>query len=233
MSSSRSDFIRRVKSRRGKECEVSWCREKVTGLSRYCSTHRSRRRTTGDPKGSTLRRSHVRLHAAKAKDYLLSNRGHKVIEDGLAWTSWWLNWGEYYSPSWRCLTPTQQARQYLHRLNGEGIHEAEVFATIISVSYIRQYEQAYIRSDDHFRFQTIVQVLGLAPWPSEDRNGKVRQRYFRPTPKAVEVLWNSIPNAILVLAHGIAKKIREHEIGPTIDAAALNTPLPAYLKETQ
>jgi hypothetical protein len=233
MSSSPVDLRRRLLVCRKRECEVSWCKELTHGLSKHCATHRSRRRSTGDPQGSTLRRTHVRSHANKAKTYLLANRGHKAIEAGLGWASSWLTWGHSYSSSWQGLSPTHQARQYLHRLRGEGIHEADVLATIIAVIFIRQYEPGAIRSDAHFRFQTIAQVLGLASWPSEGGNGKTRKRYFRPTPKAVEVLWQSIPSPILVLAHSIATKIEEEQRGPGVDTDALKLPLPLYTKEIQ
>lgn len=221
----------RLQSRQFRECEVSWCRERTAGLSRHCYLHRDRRRSTGDPEGTTLRRSHVRRHAARAKAYLLQHRGHEAIEAGLSWAYQWLRWGRSYGSTWRHLSPIKQARQYLHRLSSEGVHEADVLSVLAAVSFIREYEPGHIRSDDHFRFQSVVHVLGLAPWPSEGGNGKTRQRYFRPTPPAVDILWQSIPAPILVLARGIAAKIDEEQSGPGVDETALSQSLPTTTNE--
>ncbi len=215
----------RIASRRHRECAVRWCHERTVGLSSYCIPHRDKKRQTGDPEGHTLLRSHVRRHAAAVRRYLLQHRGHEAVEAGLSWADRWLGWGRSYGNDWTGLDARKQARQYLHRLRLCGVHEADVLATLTALVFIREYEPGSLRSEIHYRFQSVVHVLGLAPWPSEDRGG-MRQRYFRPTPRAVEVLWSTIPAPVLVLAHSIAAKIDEEQSGPSADTAALRQPLP-------
>lgn len=211
----------RLRQRRFKTCSVSWCQEPARGLSQHCAKHYSMRRATGDPEGRTLRRSHVRQHAERTRAYILHRRGHAAIEAGLSWSASWLSWGRHYSNDWRGLDPSKQARQYLHRLSAEGVHEADVLATIAAIAYIRQYEQGYLRSDEHWQFQTVLHVIGLVSWPTEERGGSVRRRYIRPTPKAVAYLFQSIPPSILALTHSIAQRIEEEQTGPGVNAETI------------
>lgn len=82
----------------------------------------------------------------------------------------------------------------------------------------------------HYRHQTIVHVLGLAPWPNECNCTRIKKRYFRPTPSSVAILLETIPPSILALAFTIAGKLYEEETGPSVDQDAINQPLPPTKK---
>jgi len=221
-------LTRRLNIGRQRPCSVDWCREITVGLSNFCPRHRGRKRNTGDPQGNPLLRSYVRSHATKAKAYILSNRGHTAIEAGLSWSLKWLQSGQSYGWNWQGLDPKQQAKQYLHRLAAEGTHEADVLGTITALLFIREYISGRVISDEHFKHQLVVHILGLAPWPQIGGGGNSRKRYFRPTPQAVGILWSQLPTEVLFLAHRIAEKINESDVGPCVNRNAINQPLPIH-----
>ncbi len=216
----------RLKTFQFRRCAAHSCGTDTTGLSSYCRKHREAKRRTGDASGNTVSRSLVGKIRTQANTYLLANRAHPAIEEGLSWAYRWVQSGQSFGTSWRGLQPRQAAKQFLSRLRDAEIHEADVLGVIAAMMFIREHLTKHIVSDVHFRHQTIVHILGLSPWPSESSSDGARVRHFRPMPQAVDVLWSQIPAPILRLGYQIADKIYEDDGGPRVNEGAINQPLP-------
>ncbi len=200
----------------GRQCDVPWCHLPVSKFSRYCERHDQVNERTGDPRGHTVRASEVRPYADMARKLIKEQKEHPAISGVLKFLEDYLRSAKPPRIIHRGSMTNQRVNHWLAHLHASGVRPEAIFATLIGMMLLREYQPRTFKSDRHFWHQCIVRVLRLAPAP---RGWDMKRRYPRITVGVREDLAQTLVRSRLgmicwqVAAH-IQRKTEENGPSP-------------------
>lgn len=192
-----------------RRCEVKDCGQLRDGTqdrrwSKYCSYHDKRNEQTGDPRGTTLRRTELRPYVAMVNDTLDLNPNHDGVQVAIAWTAYRMKQAQSRSQR-RRQHPRLRADSLFARLRERGVMPYYVLATVTAVWLMREFEPRRFVSDRHFNHQLAKAVFDLAPYLRPD--SKNTSGGARPSVGLREYLWSELIDAYGVLPMMLARHI--------------------------
>jgi len=176
-------------------CQSPGCRSRATGHSRYCNSHRSRRRRHGHPLQQTITAARVQPYVAHVRNWVARQRRQDI------WDAMEGAWAAAVERARATLAEYRSGRASLrHEVQAcedivrvaEATPKRRIVETVVAMAVMLETEPRAFRSDDALRCQVARRFRGLSDvhcgsyW--NNREGRVKRVYRDPKPKAGEAL---------------------------------------------
>ena len=206
------------------KCDVPGCPKTRYRVNRYCATHESRYRDTGNPQGRIIRPKEYAYEKARVSELINKNHAHPGIQSALRWLKKWLDDA--------CLGYPVSAQAELQRLQDAGIDPLEILKECCALWLLSKWQPRLLPTDEDLTVMLSVAVFRLAPRKIvrkyidgtvyRDRAGKRVRREFG----------NHIRANIGVLILNVCQEVERQEYRQYHWKNDLKTPFPSEPENT-